>query len=147
MDMGRVGWKAIADMIASNQSLQSLSLENCQGMDDDAVTGIVNALQHNTTLRKLELQVFAGHCTRFSQKVGQKAFVELLRSGRNITLVNLYTQASGDLEAQLECYLNLNRTGLRPFVLQKELPPNAGLLTFGTCFSNTTMIWTYYFMC
>ena len=120
MDMGAKSWVAIAEMIAANQSLSLLSLENCQGMDDDAVVGIANALAENTTLRQLELQVFAGHCTRFSQTVGQQALVDVLLTGRNITLNRLYTQASGKHEAQLEFYLKLNRAGVRQYVLEQE---------------------------
>jgi hypothetical protein len=130
MDMGVVGWKAVAAMMATNESIRSLSLENCQGMDDDAVVGIAQGLKSNTTLRLLEMQVFAGHCKQFSQDVGQQAFVELLRAGQNITLHQLYTQAKGNMEEQLELYLGLNRSGLRPYVLEKQLPTNASTLGF-----------------
>ena len=119
-DMGRRGWVAIGEMLATNGSLSLLSLENCQGMDDDAVVGIANALKENTTLRHLELQVFAGHCTRFSQKVGQQALVDVLLSGKNITLKQIYTQAKGEHEAQLELYLKLNRSGVRQYVLEQR---------------------------
>lgn len=120
MDMGAKSWVAIVEMIAANQSLSLLSLENCQGMDDDAVVGIANALAENTTLRQLELQVFAGHCTRFSQTVGQQALVDVLLTGKNITLNHFDSQASGKHQAQLEFYLKLNRTGVRQYVLGKE---------------------------
>jgi hypothetical protein len=120
MDLGGRGWKAISEMIASNQSLRILSFENCQGMDDDAIVGMAEALEHNTTLKTLELQVFAGHCTRFSQKVGQEALLEMLRSGKNITLETLYTQASEKYVAPIEFYLKLNRSGLRQYVLEKK---------------------------
>lgn len=122
MDLGNRGWKAISVMIAANQSLRTLSFENCQGMDDDAVEGIAQALEQNTTLKTLELQVFAGHCTRFSQKVGQQALLDVLRSGKNITVETLYTQASEQHQAQIEFYLRLNRTGLRHYVLEKHNP-------------------------
>lgn len=119
-DMGKNSWKAIAEMIAENRSLQVLSLENCQGMDDDAAAAVANALIYNTTLEQLELQVFSGSLAHISHKVGQQAFLDVLRDGKNITLRYLYTQAKGDVETQLGLYLKLNRTGLRQYVQDKE---------------------------
>ena len=119
LDMGRRGWRAISEMLTVNDSLTHLSLENCQGMDDDAVTGIASALKHNITLRHLEMQVFSGQLATPSYKKGRQALVDVLASGNNISLEHLFTRATGGQDVQLDFFLKLNRTGLRQYVLEQ----------------------------
>ena len=116
---GKQGLHAMASMLGSNQSLEEVSvcfttdgkLGTCE---DECFAQMAIALRHNATLRLLRISGTSASWPNLGIPTRQ-SFVDMLRT-KNTTLEALSICANGNLHADLNFYLAVNRMGRKHLV-------------------------------
>jgi len=115
------GFMGVADVLATNTTLEKLTLSFMDVLDDDCCFALARALRCNTQLRALSLFNAAPSINISISGIsldGQTAFLQAIMT-QNMTLHEFQTR--GQVGAKLLMYLKLNKVGRRQLFEKREV--------------------------